>query len=140
MTIIYGRRLFIKIGLAIFSSCLIIGFFVRDVRVISIIILFIGIAFACIIVNTIVIIWGLAPSEKKIGTYTGMYYLFTFSAEIFGPGLVGLLTDLIGWEYFFLNTSIFLIVALILMFFVKREEAELTEEQKLAKKKALQEL
>jgi len=136
----YGRRLFIKIGLAIFSSCLIIGFFVRDVMVISIIILFIGIAFACIIVNTIVIIWGLAPSEKKIGTYTGMYYLFTFSAEIFGPGLVGLLTDLTGWEYFFLNASVFLIIALILMFFVKREEAELTEEQKLAKKKALQEL
>jgi len=136
----YGRRLFIKIGLAIFSICLIFGFFVRDLLVISIIILFIGIAYACIIVNTIVIIWGLAPSEKKIGTYTGMYYLFTFSAEIFGPGLVGLMTDLTGWEYFFLNGAIFLIVALILLFFVKREEAELTEEQKLAKKKALQEI
>ena len=93
-----------------------------------------------IIVNTIVIVWGLAPSEKKIGTYTGMYYLFTFSAEIFGPGLVGLITDLIGWEYFFLNVAIFTIIALILMFFVKREEAELTEEEKEAKKKALQEL
>ncbi|MFX1337239.1 MAG: MFS transporter [Promethearchaeota archaeon] len=136
----YGRRLFIKIGLTIFSICLILGFFIRDLLIISIIILFIGIAYACIIVNTIVIIWGLAPSEKKIGTYTGMYYLFTFSAEIFGPGLVGLITDLTGWDYFFLNGAIFLIVALILMFFVKREEAVLTEEQKLAKKKALQEL
>lgn len=136
----YGRRLFIKIGLVIFSSCLILGFFIRDLLVVSILIFFIGIAYACIIVNTIVIIWGLAPSEKKIGTYTGMYYLFTFSAEIFGPGLVGLMTDLTGWEYFFLNGAMFLIVALILMFFVKREEAELTEEQKLAKKKALQEI
>ena len=136
----YGRRLLIKIGLAIFASSLIIGFFIRDILVIYILIAFMGIGYACIIVNTIVIIWGLAPSEKKIGTYTGMYYLFTFSAEIFGPGLVGLLTDLTGWEYFFLNGAIFLIIALILMFFVKREEAELTEEQKLAKKKALQEL
>ncbi len=136
----YGRRLFIKIGLFIFTFCLIIGFFIRDLLLTQILILFIGIAYACIIVNTIVIIWGLAPSEKKIGTYTGMYYLFTFSAEIFGPGLVGLITDLTGWEYFFLNGAIFLIVALILMFFVKREEAELTEEQKLAKKKALQEI
>jgi MFS family permease len=91
-------------------------------------------------VNTIVIIWGLAPSERKIGTYTGMYYLFTFSAEIFGPGLVGLLTDLTGWEFFFLNGAVFLIVALILMFFVKGEEAELTEQQKKAKKKALQKI
>jgi MFS family permease len=136
----YGRRLFIKIGLALFSTCLIIGFFIRDVFIISILILFIGIAYACIIVNTIVIIWGLAPSEKKIGTFTGMYYLFTFSAEIFGPGLVGLMTDLTGWDYFFLNGAIFLIVALILMFFVKREQAELTEEQRLAKKKALQKI
>ena len=136
----YGRRLLIKIGLAIFASSLIIGFFIRDILVIYILIAFMGIGYACIIVNTIVIIWGLVPSEKKIGTYTGMYYLFTFSAEIFGPGLVGLLTDLTGWEYFFLNGAIFLIIALILMFFVKREETELTEEQKLAKKKALQEL
>ena len=136
----YGRRLFIKIGLFIFAGSLIIGFFVRDLMMVYIIIALIGIAYACIIVNTIVIIWGLAPSERKIGTYTGMYYLFTFSAEIFGPGLVGLLTDLTGWEYFFLNGAIFLIIALILMFFVKREAAELTEEEKLAKKKALQEL
>ncbi len=136
----YGRRLFIKIGLMIFSVSLILGFFIRDILLVSILILFIGIAYACIIVNTIVIIWGLAPSEKKIGTYTGMYYLFTFSAEIFGPGLVGLITDLTGWEYFFLNGAIFLIIALILMFFVKREEAELTEAEKLAKKKAIQEI
>jgi Na+/melibiose symporter-like transporter len=83
----YGRRLFIKIGLFIFAGSLIIGFFVRDLMMVYIIIALIGIAYSCIIVNTIVIIWGLAPSERKIGTYTGMYYLFTFSAEIFGPGL-----------------------------------------------------
>ena len=136
----YGRRLFIKIGLALFITCLVIGFFIRDILIISIIIALIGVAYACIIVNTIVIIWGLAPSEKKIGTYTGMYYLFTYSAEIFGPGLVGLLTDITGWEFFFINGAVFLIVAFLLMFFVKREEAELTEEQKLAKKKALQEI
>jgi MFS family permease len=136
----YGRRLFIKIGLAIFTLCLIIGFFTRDIIIVSILIALIGVGYACIIVNTIVIIWGLAPSERKIGTYTGMYYLFTFSAEIFGPGLVGLLTDLTGWEFFFLNGAVFLIVALILMFFVKREEAELTEQQKKAKKKALQKI
>lgn len=136
----YGRRLFIKIGLSIFISCLIIGFFFQSLLVVSILIALIGIAYACVLVNTVVIIWGLTPSEKKIGTYTGIYYVFFFSAEIFGPGLVGLLTDLTGWEYFFLNGALFLIIALILMFFVKREEAELTEQEKLAKSKALQEL
>ena len=134
----YGRKLFIKIGLSIFSLGLIGAFLFRTVLMTSIMIAIIGIGYAMVLVNTIVIIWGLAPSEKKIGTYTGMYYLFTFSAEIFGPGLIGLITDLTGWEYFFLNAAIFLIIALVLMFFVKREEAELTEEQKEAKKKTLQ--
>ena len=136
----YGRRLFIKIGCSIFVIGLIIAFFIRDLILLYIVIAIIGVGYACIIVNTIVVIWGLAPDERKIGTYTGMYYLFTFSAEIFGPALVGLLTEMTGWEYFFLNVVIFLIIALVLMFFVKREQAELTEEQKLAKKKALQEL
>ena len=136
----YGRKLFIKIGLSIFSVSLIIGFFFQNVIILSIIIALIGIGYACVIVNTVVIIWELTPSERKIGTYTGLYYVFMFSAEIFGPGLVGLLTDITGWEFFLLNGALFLIIALILMFFVKREEAELTEEQKLAKKKALQEI
>ena len=136
----YGRKLFIKIGLSIFSVSLIIGFFFQNVIILSIIIALIGIGYACVIVNTVVIIWELTPSERKIGTYTGLYYVFMFSAEIFGPGLVGLLTDITGWEFFLLNGALFLIIALILMFFVKREEAELTEEQKLAKKKAIQEL
>ncbi|MHA1257038.1 MAG: MFS transporter, partial [Promethearchaeota archaeon] len=136
----YGRRLLIKIGLCIFIIGLIFAFFTRDLVMIYILITLMGIGYACIIVNTIVIVWGLAPSEKKIGTYTGMYYLFTFSAEIFGPGLIGLITDLSGWEFFFLNIAFFLIIGLVLMFFVKREEAELTEEQKEAKKKALREL
>ena len=136
----YGRRLLIKIGLSIFSVSLIIGYFFQNVFVIIIIIALIGIGYACVIVNTVVIIWELTPSERKIGTYTGLYYVFMFSAEIFGPGLVGFLTDITGWEFFLLNGALFLIIALILMFFVKREEAELTEEQKLAKKKAIQEL
>jgi MFS family permease len=136
----YGRRLFIKIGLFVFTSCLIIGFFFQTLLILSILIAIMGIAYSCVIVNTLVIIWGLTPSEKKIGTYTGLYYVFMFSAEIFGPGLVGLLTDITGWEYFLLNAAVVLIIALILMFFVKREEAELTEEEKLAKKKAVEEL
>ena len=136
----YGRRLLIKIGLSIFSVSLIIGYFFQNVFVIIIMIALIGIGYACVIVNTVVIIWELTPSERKIGTYTGLYYVFMFSAEIFGPGLVGFLTDITGWDFFLLNGALFLIIALILMFFVKREEAELTEEQKLAKKKAIQEL
>jgi len=39
-----------------------------------------------------------------------------------------------------LNGAFFLIIALVLMFFVKRGEPELTEEEKFAKQNAIQEL
>lgn len=146
-----GRRNAIKIGLLIMITCLLIIFFVGFMRasgLIAIIILlvFAGIGWSFVNVNSIVIIWELAPSNEKIGTYTGIYYFFSFLAAITGPLILGTLTDLfnnplVSPPYtLVLNGAIFLIISLIFMFFVKRGEPELTEEEKLAKQKAIQEL
>lgn len=146
-----GRRNAIKIGLVIMIICLIIIFFVgfmREAGLIPVIILlvFAGIGWSFVNVNSIVIIWELAPSSEKIGTYTGIYYLFSFLAAITGPYILGGLTDLfnnplVSPPYtLVLNGAIFLIIALVLMFFVKRGEVELTDEEKLARQKAIQEL
>jgi len=136
----FGRKLFIKIGLVIFIIGALIGFSIptKTVTIISLILL--GVGYACIVVNTIVIVWAMAPSEKKIGTYTGVYYAFSFLAAIIAPGVFEGLTLLFTWNAFFLIGAVFLVVALVLMFFVKRESADLTEEQKMAKQKAIQEL
>ncbi|MFX0187968.1 MAG: MFS transporter [Candidatus Hodarchaeota archaeon] len=136
----FGRRLFIKIGLAIFASALILGYFFQTMEFIIFVLILVGIGYACVIVNTIVLIWGMAPSAKKIGTYTGVYYAFSFSAAFLGPIIFGAFMDWIGWNYFMLVCAFFLIISFILMFFVKREVAELSEEEKLAKRKAIQEL
>ncbi|MBY8987530.1 MAG: MFS transporter [Candidatus Lokiarchaeota archaeon] len=136
----FGRKLFIKIGLVIFIIGALIGFSIptRTVTIIALILL--GIGYACIIVNTIVIVWAMAPSEKKIGTYTGVYYAFSFLAAIIAPGIFEGFAILFTWNSFFLIGAIILVIALVFMFLVKRESAELTEEQKLAKQKAIQEL
>ncbi len=146
-----GRRNAIKIGLVIMITCLIILFFIGFMRAAGLIpaiilLVFAGIGWSFVNVNSIVIIWELAPSSEKIGTYTGIYYFFSFLAAITGPYILGGLTDLfnnplISPPYtLVLNGAIFLIIALVLMFFVKRGEIELTEEQKLARQKAIQEL
>ncbi|MFX0003251.1 MAG: MFS transporter [Candidatus Hodarchaeota archaeon] len=146
-----GRRNAIRIGLVIMISCLIIIFFVgfmRSAGLIPVIILlvFAGIGWSFVNVNSIVIIWELAPSSEKIGTYTGIYYFFSFLAAITGPYILGGLTDLLNNPLvsppytLVLNGAIFLIIALVLMFFVKRGEVELTDEEKLARQKAIQEL
>jgi len=136
----FGRKLLIKIGLVIFIIGALIGFSIptKTVTIISLILL--GVGYACIAVNTIVIVWAMAPSEKKIGTYTGVYYAFSFLAAIIAPGVFEGLAILFTWNAFFLIGAVFLVIALVLMFFVKRESADLTEEQKMAKKKAIQEL
>jgi maltose/moltooligosaccharide transporter len=135
-----GRRLTIKIGLVIFISALIIGFLIQTVTVITIVLFVAGIGWGFININSIVIVWEMAPTSRKIGTYTGVYYFFSFMAAIFGPFMVGSLTDVLGNYTLFLVSSFFFIAALVFMFLVKRGEAEISEEEQLAKQKAIQEL
>lgn len=135
-----GRKLCIKIGLALMFVSLLIGFAIQTTTVTMIILVFYGIGYALVNVNTIVIVWELAPSTKKIGTYTGLYYFFSVLAQILGPLSVGGLRDLFGRTSLLLDGAIFLILALVCMFFVRRGEIELTEEQKLARKKVISEL
>ena len=139
-----GRRITIKIGLILMFSVLIIGTVVvlamPNIIFLSIILILAGIGWALVNVNSIVIIWELAPSVEKVGTYTGLYYFFSVLAAILGPSIVGGLTDLTGVPYLLLNASVFLIIAFIFMMFVRRGEIELTEEEKIARQKAIQEL
>lgn len=136
-----GRRLTIKIGLVIIIASLIFGFIIQTGLILLVLALvFVGIGWAMVNVNSIVIVWELAPSAEKIGTYTGAYYFFSVLAAIVGPYIVGALTDLFGTFSMLLMGGIFFLIAFIFMFGVKRGEAELTEEQKKAKKKAIREM
>jgi MFS family permease len=133
-----GRRLTIKIGLIIIIVSFIVGFIIQTNLTLLIIVLIIfGIGWACVNVNSIVIVWELAPTVEKIGTYTGAYYFFSVLAAILGPFMIGFLTDIFGRFTMFLMCAIFMVLALVFMFFVKRGEVELTEEEKMAKQKAL---
>lgn len=135
-----GRKKSIQIGLIIMMLSLLIGFLFRTLTITMIILPLFGIGWAFVNVNSIVIVWELAPNLKKIGTYTGLYYFFSVLAAILGPGIVGVLRDLLGKESLLLDGLIFIGLAFIFMTFVKRGEVELTEEEKLARQKAIQEL
>lgn len=136
-----GRRLTIKIGLIIIIVFTIIGFIIQSNLLFLVIVLILfGVGWACVNVNSIVIVWELAPSAEKIGTYTGAYYFFSVLAAILGPYIIGSLTDLFGQITFFLMCSLFFAIALIFMNFVKRGEVELTEEEKIAKQKAMEKI
>lgn len=129
-----GRRTTIKIGLIIFIIAMILAFTIRDTVALNIALILIGVGYAFVNINTLVTIWSLAPSEKKIGTYTGVYYFFMYTAAILGPGIVGAIVEVVGFDFFFLVCSLFLLLALILMFLVRREEVQLSEEEIEARK------
>ncbi len=139
-----GRRKAIKIGIIIWIAMLVIGYFLGlaqvNLGIMAIVLAFLGPGWALINVNSIVIVWELAPTERKIGTYTGLYYFSSFLAAILGPMIVGGLTDFFSDPTLLLNGAIFFILAFIMMLFVKRGEVELTEEEKLARQKVIQEL
>ena len=131
-----GRRNSIKIGIIIWIVLLIILTFIGlipnvQIYIIAIPLAILGIGWALINTNSIVIVWELAPNEEKIGTYTGLYYFSSFLAAILGPIIIGLLMDInpLGTASLLLNSAIFFVIAFIMMLYVKRGEVKETKKE-----------
>jgi MFS-type transporter involved in bile tolerance (Atg22 family) len=65
-------------------------------------------------------------TPERIGTYTGLYYLFSTLAAIIGPNINGLIVQLTGRNYnnVMLAAPLFLLLALVMMLGVRRGEAQ----------------
>ncbi len=133
-----GRRLTIKIGfVTMFVMVCIVWLVPLELNTALILIYLAGIGYGFANVNTIVVIWQLAP-KGRIGSYTGVYYLFSILAAIASPtlmgGIFGLVT-LAGYSGVAVYKAIFpyIIVCLFFAFLfisrVKRGEAKMTKEE-----------
>jgi maltose/moltooligosaccharide transporter len=62
---------------------------------------------------------------SRVGTYTGLYYLFSTLSAIVGPNINSWIVQLTGNNYnnVMLMAPVFLAIALVLMLGVKRGEA-----------------
>ncbi|MBI2758616.1 MAG: MFS transporter [Chloroflexi bacterium] len=96
-----------------------------NIRVISLLLMPAGIAWALININSLPMVVDLT-SAARLGTFTGLYYLFSTLSAIVGPNLNGLLVQISGGRYntIMLISPLFLIVALILMLGVHKGEAQ----------------
>ncbi|MBN2155849.1 MAG: MFS transporter [Candidatus Lokiarchaeota archaeon] len=142
-----GRRLTIFIGLV----GLALGFgavmFIRDPEpqgmLLTVLFIIIGIFYGLVNINTIVIIWEMAP-KNKIGSYTGAYYFFSQMSDTLSPVVAGGLFSLYkaisgvaqGQQYVLLFPyAIFcLLVAMIFLSRVKRGESAQYYERKERRK------
>jgi MFS family permease len=135
-----GRRVTISAGI-IGMAALIFGLFILpaatlgapvaklpllgNVHVISLLLMPAGVAWALININSLPMVVDLT-NLSRVGTFTGLYYLFSTFSAIVGPNLNGALVSLTGDKYntIMLISPIFLIIALWLMLGVKRGEAQ----------------
>jgi maltose/moltooligosaccharide transporter len=64
-------------------------------------------------------------TAARVGTFTGLYYLFSTFSAIVGPNLNGLIVQFSGGNYnaMMFVSPFFLVVALILMLGVRKGEA-----------------
>ena len=134
-----GRRVTISAGILLLSA-LIFGIFITpmltlttvlgklpvlgEIPVISLFLMLAGSAWALININSLPMVVDLT-SAARIGTFTGLYYLFSTLSAIAGPISNGTLIRLTGNNYniLMLFAPITLLIAFALMFGVKRGEA-----------------
>jgi maltose/moltooligosaccharide transporter len=95
------------------------------IRVINLFLMGAGIAWSFININSLPMVVDLTVAAR-IGTFTGLYYLFSTLSAIVGPNLNGWLVTLSGGNYNMMMFvgPLFLVVALVLMLGVRRGEAK----------------
>ncbi len=134
-----GRKVTISIGIVIMTLCMLAMYFVSvetlttlltklpllgEVPVVGVILMVAGLAWAFININSLPMVVDMT-TLARVGTYTGLYYLFSTLAAIVGPNVNGWVIQLSGSNYSttMLAAPFFMILAFIMMMGVKRGEA-----------------
>lgn len=134
----FGRRNVIMSGILLLSACMVSMFLLpKDVLlveitrlpalgvvpIIGLILMAAGVAWALINVNSLPMVVDMTDNAR-VGTYTGLYYLFSTLAAIIGPNLNGWIIALTGRNYnlIMIVGPLFMMVALVMMIGVRRGE------------------
>jgi MFS family permease len=121
----WGRRRTILTGLVALALLLFVMAFLPYVGAVAALLFLGGIAWSLININSLPMIVDLAPGDRMLGTYTGLYYISGTLAAIVGPILNGWIIELTNKNYnsIFVVAPVFLVVSIICMSFVTRGEA-----------------
>ena len=82
-----------------------------------------GMFWVSIITNSFPMLWQMA-TYADMGIYTGLYYFFSQAAGIIAPVLTGGLRDLFGDRAIFINGTVFMLLAFVMMGLVTGGETE----------------
>ncbi len=139
----FGRRKTISLGIILMGSLMLAMFLIPastlstslasvpvlgDLLVISIFLMLAGAAWALININSLPMVVDMTTAAR-LGTFTGLYYMFSTLSAIAGPIVNGGIIQATGNNYnaVMVVAPIFMAVALVLMWGVKRGEAVVTK-------------
>jgi maltose/moltooligosaccharide transporter len=134
-----GRRVTISIGIIILGGAMFSMYFLPvdmltnvltklpvlgEYLGISIVLMIAGLGWALININSLPMVVDMT-THGKLGTFTGLYYLFSTLAAIAGPNINGWIIQLSGKNYAttMIAAPVFMLLALLMMVGVRRGEA-----------------
>jgi cyanate permease len=98
---------------------LVLGFAIQSTTFLMIAVILVSIVWTATAINAIIIVWNRAATTKNTGMYTWLTYFFYYAGAAFGPGIVGTITDVTGWQPFLLNVPVFGVPTIGMLGFVK---------------------
>ena len=138
-----GRRksIILGFGLAVLSFLLIFLFAAMpgkaSVYLFTVFYLIAGFGLIIANVNTFPMVVELS-SASDVGKYTGLYYTATMSAQAITPFIAGIFMDKYGSRYLFLYSLCCVILAIVLMFFVKHGDSKPLPKKKKSEEEAVE--
>jgi len=136
---VFGRRKTISVGLVLMTACVAAIFILPiptlttvltrlpvlgDIPIIGTILMVAGVAWSLININSLPMVVDMTE-PARIGTFTGLYYLFSTLSAIAGPNLMGWVVTLAGKNYNAVMgaSPVFFLLALLLMLGVRKGES-----------------
>lgn len=119
-----GRKKTIMAGIIMMSMSYFAGFlFVEYSPLINLVFIFTGFGWAAINVNSYPMVVEMASSADT-GKYTGLYYIFSMTAQIFTPILSGALLEYVSYRTLFPYALTFSLASFVTMTFVKHGDSK----------------
>lgn len=109
----FGRLRVMTVGMTVFAAGLVLGTVVRTPAGTVVGLCVAAAGASSFLVNAAVVLWNLAPSDRVVGTYTGLYTVGWVSGGFLGPALVGGMVDLTGWPLLLVDVAIVTLLAVL---------------------------
>lgn len=111
----FGRLRVMMVGMTVFAAGMVLGTVVQTPTGAVIGLCVAAAGASSFLVNAVVILWNLAPSDRVVGTYTGLYTVGWVSGGFLGPAAVGGMVDLTGWPLLLLDVAIVAMLAVLVV-------------------------